>query len=142
MKAKGAHDEYTCLAMRVRKQFAFESAHVLPNHPGKCSRLHGHSYRLDVAVDGPLQASGPAAGMVIDFDAIGEVVQREVIARLDHTSLNDLVDNPTSELVALWIWQRLEAALAGLAEVVLWETATACAVVTASDVPPRSTESS
>jgi 6-pyruvoyltetrahydropterin/6-carboxytetrahydropterin synthase len=119
--------------MRVRKQFAFESAHVLPNHPGKCSRLHGHSYRLDVAVDGSVQASGPAAGMVIDFDAIGDVVQREIIARLDHTSLNDILENPTSELIALWIWRHLEPTLPGLAEVVLWETATACAVVTPAD---------
>jgi 6-pyruvoyltetrahydropterin/6-carboxytetrahydropterin synthase len=119
--------------MRVRKQFAFEAAHVLPHHAGKCSRLHGHSYRVDVAVDGPLHAGGPASGMVIDFDAVGEVVQREILARLDHRSLNDILDNPTSELIALWIWERLAPALPGLAEVVLWETATACAVVRAGD---------
>jgi 6-pyruvoyltetrahydropterin/6-carboxytetrahydropterin synthase len=120
--------------MRIRKQFAFEAAHVLPHHPGKCGRLHGHSYRLDVAVDGPLCESGPTAGMVEDFDRIAEIVRGEVLDALDHRSLNDVLANPTSELVALWIWERLVAALPGLAEVVLWETATACAVVRANDV--------
>jgi 6-pyruvoyltetrahydropterin/6-carboxytetrahydropterin synthase len=126
--------------VRVRKQFAFEAAHVLPHHPGKCSRLHGHSYRLDVAVDGPLNASGAAAGMVIDFDEIAEVVEREIIAPLDHRSLNDVIANPTSELIALWIWERLAPALPGLAEVVLWETATACAIVRADDAARRGPE--
>jgi 6-pyruvoyltetrahydropterin/6-carboxytetrahydropterin synthase len=116
--------------VRIRKQFAFEAAHVLPHHPGKCSRLHGHSYRLDVAVDGPLQTSGPSQGMVEDFDHIAEVVGREIVEKLDHTSLNELLSNPTSELIAQWIFERLAPVLPGLAEVVVWETATACAVVT------------
>ena len=120
--------------MRIRKQFAFEAAHILPHHAGKCSRLHGHSYVLDVTVAGTLQESGPSAGMLIDFELLGAVVEREVISRLDHTSLNDVVDNPTSELVALWIWRRLAVALPSLYEVVLWETATACAVVTSNDL--------
>ena len=115
--------------LRVRKVFAFEAAHVLPHHPGKCSRLHGHSYRLEVAVEGPLQPSGPAAGMVVDFDEISRVVGREVLDTLDHGSLNDVVANPTAEIVAAWIWERLVPVLPGLSEVVLWETATACAVV-------------
>ena len=121
--------------MRVRKQFTFEAAHVLPHHTGKCRRLHGHSYRLDVAVDGRLQPDGPAQGMVIDFDRIGEIVQRDVLAELDHRSLNDIVANPTAEIVALWIWERLLGALPGLTEVVLWETPTACAVVRGTDAP-------
>jgi 6-pyruvoyltetrahydropterin/6-carboxytetrahydropterin synthase len=119
--------------LQVRKQFAFEAAHVLPHHPGKCRRLHGHSYRLEVAVEGPLQQSGAAAGMVIDFDEIADVVEREVIGALDHRSLNDVLENPTSELIALWIWERLAPLLSGLAEIVLWETATACAIVRAAE---------
>ena len=114
---------------RVCKRFIFEAAHVLPNHPGKCSRLHGHSYRLDVCVEGPLQPDGPATGMVMDFDAIAKVVEREIVGALDHHSLNDVIPNPTSELVARWIWDRLASALPGLCEVTLWETATACAIV-------------
>jgi 6-pyruvoyltetrahydropterin/6-carboxytetrahydropterin synthase len=120
--------------MRIRKQFTFEAAHVLPHHLGKCSRPHGHSYRLDVEIEGPLQESGPTAGMVEDFETLAAVVNREVIEALDHRSLNDVIANPTSELIAFWIWERLAPLLPGLNEVVLWETTTACAVVRAADV--------
>ena len=124
--------------MQVRKRFSFEAAHVLPHHPGKCGRVHGHTYRLDVVVEGALQTDGASTGMVIDFDEIGEVVEREVLAHLDHRSLNDVLENPTSELIAVWIWERLAPALSGLAEVTLWETATACAVVRAGDAARKS----
>jgi 6-pyruvoyltetrahydropterin/6-carboxytetrahydropterin synthase len=120
--------------VQVRKTFHFEAAHVLPHHPGKCSRLHGHSYRLEVAVDGPIQSDGPSQGMVIDFDEIDKIVQTAVIAQLDHTSLNERMPNPTSEHIIRWIGQQLETALDGLAELVLWETATACAVLRRGDI--------
>lgn len=119
--------------MLIRKQFAFEAAHVLPHHPGKCSRLHGHSYRLDVAVAGPLQPAGPAAGMVVDFDELARIVRATVVDALDHRHLNDTIENPTSENVVVWIWRRLAPQLPGLAELILWETATACAVLRADD---------
>lgn len=115
--------------MQIRKQFRFEAAHVLPYHQGKCARPHGHSYRLEVALSGPLQADGPARGMIADFDTLAGLVEREVIAHLDHTSLNDVVENPTCERVLLWIWDRLSAALPGLEDVTLWETATSCATL-------------
>jgi 6-pyruvoyltetrahydropterin/6-carboxytetrahydropterin synthase len=66
--------------------------------------------------------------MVIDFDEIDKVVQATIIDHLDHVSLNDLMPNPTSEYIVMWIWHRLDPALSGLSELVLWETATACAV--------------
>ncbi len=106
---------------------------MLPHHPGKCSRLHGHSYRLDVAVAGGLRADGPAQGMVEDFDEIARIVRAHVIAPLDHASLNDLLANPTAELTVRWIWQQLAPQLPGLCELVLWETRTACAVMRAGD---------
>src|SRR5581483_4654690 len=115
--------------MHIRKTFRFEAAHVLPHHPGKCSRLHGHSYRLEVALEGPLQAAGPAAGMVIDFDEVGRIVRETIVDELDHSSLNDRMENPTSEHIVAWIWERLAPRLPGLCELVLWETATACAVM-------------
>jgi 6-pyruvoyltetrahydropterin/6-carboxytetrahydropterin synthase len=117
----------------IRKQFAFEAAHVLPHHQGKCSRLHGHSYRLDVSVAGPLQSEGPATGMVVDFDELARVVRTTVIDKLDHTHLNDTIENPTSENIVVWIWRRLAPQLAGLTELTLWETASACAVLRADD---------
>jgi len=123
--------------VQIRKQFRFEAAHVLPHHPGKCSRLHGHSYRLDVAIEGGLQSDGPARGMVLDFDEISAVVKPAVVERLDHSSLNDLMPNPTAEHIAQWIWRELSGKLAGLAEIVVWETQTACAVVRAGDPETR-----
>lgn len=120
--------------MQIRKHFRFEAAHVLPHHPGKCGRMHGHSYRLDVAVRGPLHDSGPAAGMVEDFDAIKTVVKRHVVEALDHQTLNDIIANPTAELIVLWVWQTLQPHLAGLDELVLWETDTSCAVLRRGDI--------
>ncbi|MGA2394296.1 MAG: 6-carboxytetrahydropterin synthase QueD [Candidatus Lustribacter sp.] len=119
--------------MLIRKQFAFEAAHVLPYHQGKCSRLHGHSYRLDVSVAGPLQPEGPATGMVVDFDELARIVRASVIEALDHRHLNDTIENPTSENIAVWIWRRLAPQLPGLCELTLWETANACAVLRADD---------
>jgi 6-pyruvoyltetrahydropterin/6-carboxytetrahydropterin synthase len=117
----------------IRKQFAFEAAHVLPYHQGKCSRLHGHSYRLDVSVAGPLTSEGPATGMVIDFDELARIVRATVIDKLDHSHLNDTIENPTSENIVVWIWHRLAPQLSGLTELILWETANACAVLRADD---------
>jgi len=119
--------------MQIRKQFKFESAHVLPHHQGKCARLHGHSYRLDVAIRGPLHTSGPAQGMVEDFEEIVGIVEREIIEVLDHRSLNELMDNPTCEIIIQWIWARLKDQLDGLDELILWETATSCAVLRTTD---------
>jgi 6-pyruvoyltetrahydropterin/6-carboxytetrahydropterin synthase len=120
--------------VQIRKQFKFEAAHVLPFHLGKCSRLHGHSYRLDVTLEGPLTGEGPAAGMIVDFDVVSSVVKKGVIGELDHRSLNEIVPNPTSENVVVWIWRRLAPEFPQLAELVLWETATACAILRKGDV--------
>jgi 6-pyruvoyltetrahydropterin/6-carboxytetrahydropterin synthase len=103
----------------VRRAFEFEAAHRLPEHPGKCRRLHGHSYRLVVAVEGRIDA---ATGMVIDFADLKRVVESRVIDRLDHACANDLMDNPTAEVLAGWIWNELRGELPGLCEVELFET--------------------
>jgi 6-pyruvoyltetrahydropterin/6-carboxytetrahydropterin synthase len=107
---------------------------VLPFHPGKCARMHGHSYRLEVAVRGPIRTRGPARGMIEDFDRLERIVGESVLAVLDHHNLNDSIDNPTVENIVLWIWKRLERDLRGLDELVLWETPTACAVLRRSDI--------
>jgi len=123
--------------VQIRKQFRFEAAHVLPFHPGKCARMHGHSYRIDVVLAGSLHDSGPACGMVADFDEISAVVKPRVVDRLDHTTLNDLIENPTAERIALWIWDAIAAELPQLAEVAVWETATACAIARGDDARAR-----
>ncbi|HEY8297440.1 MAG TPA: 6-carboxytetrahydropterin synthase QueD [Candidatus Baltobacteraceae bacterium] len=123
--------------MQIVKHFRFEAAHVLPYHDGKCSRLHGHSYRLEVAIAGPLRQDGPARGMIEDFDTIKAVVHRHVIDVLDHQNLNDVLENPTCERIVAWVWERLAAHLPGLDTLVLWETATSCAVLRKADAAAR-----
>ena len=119
--------------VQIRKLFRFEAAHVLPYHLGKCARPHGHSYRLEVGLRGPLQSDGPARGMIEDFDTVRAIVHREILDVLDHTSLNDMIENPTCEHIVRWVWDRLLPVLPGLDELVLWETATSCAVLRRSD---------
>jgi 6-pyruvoyltetrahydropterin/6-carboxytetrahydropterin synthase len=104
---------------RITRSFDFEAAHELPWHPGKCQRLHGHNYRFEVTVEGPLDERG----VVLDFDDLKRVVTAEVLDRYDHRYLNDFFDNPTAELVAQDVWKRLEAAGLAVVRVRLWETA-------------------
>ena len=111
--------------MQVYKEFTIEAAHRLPNVPAghKCARLHGHSFRIAVYVDGPLQ---PGLGWVMDFGDIKAAFQ-PIYERLDHHYLNEVagLENPTSEHIALWIWQKLKPKLPLLTEVVVAETCTA-----------------
>jgi 6-pyruvoyltetrahydropterin/6-carboxytetrahydropterin synthase len=103
---------------RVTCTFSFEAAHRLPWHPGKCRALHGHSYRLDVSVEGPLDTNG----VVIDFDTLKDVVRSQVVEVWDHRDLNDVMDNPTAELLAHRAWELLTEAGLDLAAIRLWET--------------------
>ena len=105
--------------MRVRRRFDFDAAHLLPDHPGKCRNLHGHAYGLLVTVDLPVDAG---TGMAIDFSELKKVVRAEVLERLDHAYVNDLMENPTAERMAVWIWGRLQPVLPGLVEIELHET--------------------
>ncbi|MCG3151947.1 MAG: 6-carboxy-5,6,7,8-tetrahydropterin synthase [bacterium] len=107
------------------KTFTFEAAHRLPYLPSdhKCYRLHGHSFRAEVAVTGELD---PALGWVIDYADI-KAACAPVREALDHRYLNEVpgLENPTSELIAQWIWERLKPVLPGLVRVTVAETCTA-----------------
>jgi len=85
----------------ITRRFHFEAAHLLPEHEGKCKCLHGHSYKVEITVGGPLKTEGPEGGMVMDFGKLKKVVQSEVLSKLDHTLLNDTVPKdfhpPTAE---------------------------------------------
>ena len=105
--------------MKLRRSFDFEAAHHLPKHPGKCRHPHGHSYRLVVTVERPVDGE---TGMLIDFADLKGIVKQHVISQLDHRNVNDLIDNPTAEVMAIWIWDRLRPVLDGLDEVELHET--------------------
>jgi 6-pyruvoyltetrahydropterin/6-carboxytetrahydropterin synthase len=113
----------------VTCSFTFEAAHRLAWHPGKCRNLHGHSYRLEVTVAGPLDGNG----VVVDFDLLKAIVDREVIGQWDHRDLNEILDNPTAELLAHRAWELLTAAGVDLAELRLWETADSSVALTAGD---------
>jgi len=110
--------------MEIYKTFTFEAAHRLPNVPPghKCARLHGHSFRATVHVQGPLLAH---EGWVMDFADLKAVV-KPIIEELDHSYLNDIagLENPTSEVIARWIWRRLVPSLPGLSRIVVRETCT------------------
>lgn len=106
------------------RDFGFEAAHWLPNVPEnhKCRRIHGHSFRGQVAVRGPVD---PRTGWVIDFADLRKAVE-PLVERLDHYMLNDIegLENPTSERLAIWIWQRLQSQLPLLYRVTIQETCT------------------
>lgn len=110
--------------MEIYKEFRFEAAHRLPNvKPGhKCERLHGHSYRVAVHVDAPVD---PDTGWVMDFGEIARAVA-PIRESLDHYYLNEIegLENPTSENLARWIWDRLKSHLPDLSMIVVKETCT------------------
>lgn len=110
--------------MEIFKEFTFDAAHRLPHVPSdhKCSRLHGHSYRVAVHVEGEMDER---AGWIMDFEDI-KCAMQPVLNRLDHYFLNEIegLENPTSEILARWIWTRLEERLTGLAQVTVRETCT------------------
>lgn len=83
--------------MFVSKEFRFEASHILPQHPGKCRNLHGHSWRVVVEVDGDLD---PRTNFLLDFYELGQLMN-PLIECLDHTHLNYLLPYPTSEVLAL-----------------------------------------
>ena len=83
--------------MKIGKHFEFEASHILPKHPGKCSRMHGHSYKLIVVIDGSIDKK---TGMVIDFAVLSDIVKEEIINKYDHRHMNDYFENPTAENMA------------------------------------------
>jgi len=111
--------------MDVFKVFQIEAAHYLPNVPAdhKCRRMHGHSFRIEVHVSGSV---GEDSGWVMDFADLKRAF-RPLFDQLDHHCLNDIegLENPTSENLARWVWQRLQPALPGLSKVVVQETCNA-----------------
>ena len=104
------------------KEYRFESAHRLPRVPPghKCGRLHGHSFKVELEISGPVDET---TGWFIDFGDLDDYVA-PLLALLDHNYLNDIegLENPTSEVLARWIWDRLKPRLPQLTAVILFET--------------------
>ena len=110
--------------MDLRKTFQIEAAHRLPNVPTghKCARLHGHSWRIEVAIEGPV---GNDTGWVMDYAELKAAFQ-PIHDRIDHNYLNEIpgLENPTSERLAVWLWNELKPRLPLLIELVIAETCT------------------
>jgi 6-pyruvoyltetrahydropterin/6-carboxytetrahydropterin synthase len=110
--------------MEIFKKFRIEAAHRLPNVPDghKCARLHGHSFEVEIRLRGPLDSE---RGWICDFADVSAAFA-PLYEQLDHHYLNDLrgLENPTSENLAIWIWNALQPALPLLARVTVHETCT------------------
>ncbi|MBO8160453.1 MAG: 6-carboxytetrahydropterin synthase QueD [Thermosipho sp. (in: Bacteria)] len=110
--------------MLVSKEFTFDAAHNLVKYHGKCEKLHGHTYKLIVTIAGEKDEEG----MVIDFLEIKKVVKENVLNILDHSYINEIIEQPSTENIAEWIWNRLFDKLKTeryfLYEIKLYETPT------------------
>ena len=119
--------------MEIFKEFTFEAAHRLPNVPvgHKCARLHGHSFQVVVHITG---AVGAESGWVRDFADL-TCAMRPLLDQLDHYYLNEIegLENPTSETLARWLWERLRPELPELSQVVVRETCTSGCVYRGED---------
>ena len=89
--------------MIIIKEFDFDAAHFLPAYNGKCERLHGHTYKLVVKVEG----TPDHEGMVIDFIKLKNIVKDVVLSKLDHYCLNDVIPVPSAENISMWVWNQL-----------------------------------
>ncbi|MDE2578271.1 MAG: 6-carboxytetrahydropterin synthase QueD [Hyphomicrobiales bacterium] len=107
---------------RIVQAFTFEAAHRLPNvgPQHRCYNMHGHSYRVELAIVGAVDAH---TGFVVDFFDV-EAAFAPLLRQLDHHCLNDIggLENPTAELIAQWIFERVQPALPQLASVKVFET--------------------
>jgi len=117
-------------------RFSFEAAHCLEGHLGNCSRIHGHTYRLEVAVKGKVQEND----MVLDFDELTMLVRKNILDKVDHRYLNEVFPfRPTCERMLWSFWETMEGALknypyARLEKLTLWETTDSAAILTRAEV--------
>ena len=111
------------MGLAMVREFRFEAAHRLAWHPGKCARVHGHSYRLEVTVEGQVDDRG----VIMDFADVKAAVNEAVMDKVDHRDLNEVIENPTAERIVTQIGEWLEEAGLTWSSLRLWETAS-CSV--------------
>jgi 6-pyruvoyltetrahydropterin/6-carboxytetrahydropterin synthase len=108
--------------VELTKDYRFEAAHFLPRVPAghKCARVHGHSYKAEIEVRGPVDA---ATGWLIDFGVIDEAWS-ELFKLFDHHNLNEVpgLENSTCENIAMYVWGALRPRIPALSAVTIWET--------------------
>lgn len=110
--------------MILIKEFEFDAAHNLIKYHGKCENLHGHTYKLVVMLDGQKDSED----MIFDFVQLKKLVKEKIIDKFDHAYLNNIIENPTAENIAIYVWDHLFDDLkrdnAKLYEIQVWETKT------------------
>jgi 6-pyruvoyltetrahydropterin/6-carboxytetrahydropterin synthase len=108
--------------VELTKEYRFEAAHSLPFVPAshKCSRVHGHSYKVEISVSGPVD---PKTGWLIDFGVIDDA-WHELFLRFDHHNLNEVpgLENSTCENIAGYVWRALAPGIPALSAITVWET--------------------
>lgn len=90
--------------MELNATFQFAASHFLPKYHGKCENLHGHNYKIKICIKGEVQNDG----MVMDFKLIKKIYNEKVHEKLDHKHLNDILENPSAENIAIWIWNEIK----------------------------------
>ena len=120
--------------MLLSKDFKFDAAHNLIHYHGKCEKLHGHTYKMRIVLEGQPDSEG----MIIDFCEVKAIVNERVISRLDHSYLNDIIEQPSAENIALWVWHELYDVLkrdnCKLYEIHVWETETSSVTLRECDI--------
>ncbi|NLV75661.1 MAG: 6-carboxytetrahydropterin synthase QueD [Tissierellia bacterium] len=110
--------------MILVKEFEFDAAHNLVNYHGKCEKLHGHTYKLVIKLEGEPDHEG----MVYDFVELKKLVNEKIINTFDHSYLNNIIPQPTAENIAIYTWNKLKEHIdrnnCRLYEVQVWETKT------------------
>lgn len=119
----------------ITKVFTFDSAHHLNDYNGKCKNIHGHTYKLEVTIKGVPDKNG----LVMDFHDLNDIIEDEVLEKIDHKYLNEVFDfNPTCEMTGLWIWEEIVEKIAktgcSLERIVLWETPTSYITIDKEDM--------
>jgi 6-pyruvoyltetrahydropterin/6-carboxytetrahydropterin synthase len=134
--------------MKISKTFAFDMAHMLDSHDGKCRNLHGHTYQLTVTIQGDIIQSGPKAGMVMDFADLKQAIKEHILNPLDHAFAYNCNSNQENELASMlmswqrktfalstpttaenltqWIFQTLKQQGLPICRLQLWETPSSC----------------
>ena len=126
--------------MFLTKEFTFDAAHNLVAYHGKCERLHGHTYKMAVTIDG----TPDEEGMIVDFIELKGIVKAEILSKFDHAYLNEIIPQPTAENIARYVFERLDGPVRAdnraLHSVQVWETATSSVIFFREDLGIRGPE--
>ncbi len=112
-------------SVNVTKEFSFDAAHKLINYRGKCESLHGHTWQAQITVTGPLDKDG----MVFDFTEMKSLIHQHIKNRVDHSYLNDIIEQPTAENIGLWIFEQISPHLPGITKIRVYESSTSFATL-------------